>query len=185
MQITAVDANANLFDISNVYSPELVEKITTTDWMNQPWTVQPCQESWARQRIELTAVSWADEWIQQTHSYWPQLSAAMNRPLRPYSPGLTYFWVDLPGFTCDLHTDGTLPGAMQLAWHGSNTLSTCFYQHSDAKQIRFRSQFVPNSGYVMINPEGTMDTPGLWHDMPQPVPSDQFRVTSYTLLHLL
>jgi hypothetical protein len=185
MHIKNVDAEPDLFEISNIYSPELVEKITATDWMDQPWTVQPNQESWLRRRIDLIDLPWADEWTQQTRKFWFQLSIALRQPLLRYEPDYTYFWIDLPGFTCDIHTDGTLPGAMQIAWHGQKDLSTRFYQDRERKQPRFVSQFEPNNGYVMINPDAVFTKTGSWHDMPVAVPDNEFRVTSYTLIKFL
>jgi hypothetical protein len=184
MRINAVDANPNLFDVGDLYSQDLVDKIINTPWMDLPWKPQLNQESWPRRRIDLVDLPWASEWTTQTRKFWFKLSLTIRLPLRAYDPAHTYFWIDQPGFTCGLHTDGTLPGAMQMAWHGNPDLCTYFYQ-SQQKEFRFRSEFEPNNGYVMVNPRGTFREPGLWHDMPTAVPENQFRVTSYTLIYLL
>jgi len=185
MRISAVDQTPNLFDIGDVYSPDLVEQIVATPWLDIPWQLQLNQETWARRRIDLTQMPWEKLWTEQTQKFWFRLSMALRRPLLKYNPAYTYFWVDMPGFTCGLHTDGTLPGAIQLAWHGRKNLSTQFYQDQHRTQTRFVSRFEPNNGYVMVNTTGSMNEPGLWHDMPVAVADNEFRVTSYTLLNFL
>ena len=185
MRIEPVDHDVNLYTISDVYSDDLVAKIQATPWLEQSWQPQPNQESWSRRRIELMNLSWCKQWEQETRRSWFQLSMALKRPLLKYNIAYTCFWVDMPGFTCGLHTDGHLPGAIQLAWHGAVDSSTRFYIDEDRKQVRLHEPFVANSGYVMVNRTGQFREPGLWHDMPVPVPDNQYRVTSYTLLNFL
>lgn len=185
MRIDPVDHDPNLYTISDVYSADLVTKILATPWLEQPWRPQPNQESWPRRRIDLMDLPWCQQWEQETRRSWFRLSMALQRPLLQYSMAYTYFWVDMPGFTCGLHTDGHLAGAVQLAWHGSEELATRFYTGEDRANIRLHKPFVTNTGYVMVNRTGQMHETGLWHDMPVPVPENQYRVTSYTLLMFL
>lgn len=185
MRIEPVDSNHNLYSICDCYSKDLVEQILATPWLDMPWEPQSGQESWPRRRIDLVNLPWRQQWEQETRRSWFQLSVTLQRPMLKYDSAFTYFWLDMPGFTCDLHTDGQLPGAIQLAWHGHIDLSTRFYHDQDCDQVRMHKDFCPNSGYIMVNRTGSMYESGLWHDMPVPVPKGEYRVSSYTLLHFL
>lgn len=185
MRIEPVDSNHNLYSICDCYSKDLVAKILATPWLDMPWKPQLGQETWTRRRIDMVDLPWQDQWGSETRQSWFRLSMSLKRPLLKYDVAYTCFWIDMPGFTCGLHTDGCLPGAIQLAWHGDVDLSTRFYIGQDREQVRLHQPFVANTGYVMVNRTGQFREPGLWHDMPVPVPNNQYRVSSYTVLHFL
>ena len=46
MQITPVDEYNNLFEVKDIMSPELVEKVMSTPWLDLPWIRQEGQEHW-------------------------------------------------------------------------------------------------------------------------------------------
>jgi hypothetical protein len=105
----------------------------------------------------------------------------LNIKLAPYYGTYgTAFWVDEPGFVCDLHTDGAMSGSLHLSWIGTGT---SFYWHKDHTTPRYQVPALPNSGYIMIN---QVDSTGfrkmIWHGMLTPVPENTFRLTSYTWL---
>jgi len=177
MQITAVDQDHNLFRVTDVFPHSLVEKILTTDWMNLPWQPQEGQENWARRRIVDTAIPWIDQWHEEISSQWSYIEQQVGRKLHPYFG--TAWWLDEPGFTCSMHTDGEMPGSMHLVWRGPGT---AFYWHKDPATLRYQTPAQPNAGYIMIN---QADDSGyrklLWHAML--TPSDSYRITSYTWTH--
>lgn len=176
MQITAVDQDLNLFRVENVFPPELVAQVQSTDWMCLPWDRQPGQESWPRRRVQESAIPWIEEWHQHLARSWPQVSQQLGIELEPYSG--TAFWIDEPGFTCSMHTDGEMPGSLHLTWQGPGTE---FYWYKDPSTIRYRAPSRPNSGYIMINqPDATGYRRLLWHAMPTPVELNTFRLTTYT-----
>ena len=174
MQITPVDCDNNLFKVENVFTPDLVAQILTTDWLNIPWQRQEGQENWARRRITDSAISWIDQWHSELNSQWSTIEQCVGRKLHPYSD--TAWWLDEPGFTCSMHTDGELPGSMHLTWRGPGT---AFYWHKDPATLRYQTPLQPNAGYIMINQaDATGYRPLLWHAML--TPSHSYRVTSYT-----
>lgn len=179
MQITAVDQENNLFSITDVCPPDLVNKIMTTDWLSLPWQRQPGQETWARRRIQEQALPWNTEWVQHMNYIWPQIEQVYGHSLQSYMG--TAWWLDEPGFTCPMHTDGELSGSIQLTWIGADpNLGTAFYWHKDPETLRYQTPMVPNSGYMMRN---LADSTGyrklLWHAMLHPVPENTFRLCSY------
>jgi hypothetical protein len=182
MQITSVDQYNNLFRIENVFPTHIVEQVLNTDWLSLPWQRQEGQESWARRRINETALSWMSEWDQHFISIMPDIEKAIGRKLQGYQG--TGWWVDEPGFTCAMHTDGEMPGSCQLTWIGAlPDLGTSFYHYKDPSSLRYNVPMQPNAGYLMIN---TPDLTGFrhlqWHAMLTPVPPGTFRLNSYTWL---
>lgn len=178
MQITPVDDQHNLFQITNAVSQELAQLVLATDWLSLPWTKQPGQESWSRRLIDQESIPWIKHWHQEMKQLWPAIEQRSSLPILPYIK--TAFWLDEPGFVCKMHTDGELPGSLHLNWQGP---ATCFYWHNDPTTIRYQAPAVANSGYLMIN---QLDDSGyrklLWHDMPSPVAANTFRLTSYIWL---
>lgn len=181
MQITAVDHYNDLFIVDSVFPQHLVDCVLHTDWINLPWSPQQGQESWSRRRIHSEAVPWFSQWEQCLQDQWSDLADRLGKKLKNYQG--TAWWVDLPGFTCSIHTDGEMPGAMQLTWIGAPLLGTTFYHYKDANTVRHQFDMQANSGYVMINsadPQGYRHLQ--WHGMLEPVPVNSYRLTSYTWL---
>ena len=174
MQITPVDSENNLFRVENIFTPDLVEQVLATDWLNIPWQRQQGQENWARRRLENLALPWANEWDQQLSHAWNDIATAVGIKLQPYYG--TGFWLDEDGFTCSMHTDGELPGSLHMTWIGPGT---SFYWHKDPSTLRYQVSSTPNSGYIMINrADDTGYRKLLCHAMLTPV--ENFRITSYT-----
>ena len=185
MQITAIDQEQNLFIVSNMAPPDLVHKILATDWMSLAWQRQPGQEGWSRRRINHTEISWIEEWHAYCNGAWADIALHTGHDMAPYYD--TAWWVDEPGFCCSMHTDGEMPGAMQLTWHSTSPNNgTAFYWSNNGKQLRHQFPCVPNTGYIMINKS---DKTGfrklLWHAMLEPVPAETYRLTSYSWINPL
>jgi len=178
MNITPVDSEHNLFRVDQLISNDLVQQVLNTPWLDMPWERQSGQENWARRRIHNNAISWLAQWDQELSQSWTTIQQQLNIKLAPYYG--TAFWVDEPGFTCGLHTDGELPGSLHMPWIGTGT---SFYWHKNSATLRYQVPPLPNSGYIMIN---QADSTGfrklIWHGMLTPVPQDTFRLTSYTWL---
>jgi hypothetical protein len=178
MQITAVDSDNNLFCVQQVMPDDLVQKILNTPWLDLPWQKQSGQESWPRRMINNDALHWIDEWNDACSQLWPAIEKTTGTKMSQY-PG-TRFWLDEPGFTCGMHTDGEMLGSMQLNWIGTRDLGTAFYWHKHPASLRYQTTFEPNTGYIMINKaDDTGYRPLMWHAMLNPVPANSFRVTSY------
>ena len=174
MQIAAVDSENNLFRIENVFPQHLAKQILETPWTELDWARQGTQEHWPRRLIKESAIPWINEWHHYLRQAWDSIGNQIGVELQPYQG--TAFWVDEPGFTCAMHTDGELPGGLHLIWIGPGTK---FYWHNNPNTVRYQVPEQPNCGYIMVNQS---DINGyrrlLWHDMLTPVKN--FRVTSYT-----
>jgi len=178
MQITAVDQDLNLFRVTDVFPPSLVQQVLDTDWANMPWQPQPGHQK--RRKIDNAALEWIQQWNDYCEELWPRIATALDRPVAQYSG--TGWWVDEPGFICGIHTDGEMPGAIQITWTGHN-LGTAFYHYNSPAALRYQVEAVPNAGYLIIN---NADSTGYrklqWHGMLTPVPANSLRVSSYSWL---
>jgi hypothetical protein len=181
MQITAVDSDNNLFCVQQVMPDHFIQKVLTMPWLDLPWHRQEGQSLWPRRRIHDAAIPWLDEWNQACSTIlWPAIGAATGTKIGHYQG--TAFWVDEPGFACSMHTDGEMPGSMQLNWIGTKDLGTSFYWYKDPASLRYQTPFEPNSGYIMINQADESGyRPLMWHAMLNPVPANSFRLTSYSV----
>jgi hypothetical protein len=181
MQITAVDQEHNLFCVESPVPPALAHKVLATDWLNKPYKQQPMQHHMLRKLIDNNYLPWIQEWDAYLNSIWSSIGAALGCNIYPYTG--TAFWVDLPGFVCDMHTDGELSGAMQLIWRGTGTT---FFWHNSTATERYRVPVGPNTGYIINNmPDARGYRRLLWHAMLDPVLKNNFRVTSYTWIQPL
>jgi hypothetical protein len=179
MQITAVDSDNNLFCVQQVMPDHLVQKVLTMPWLDLPWHRQEGQSLWPRRRIHDAAIPWLDEWNQACSAAWGEIMDFTGSKLNYCG---TAFWVDEPGFACSMHTDGEMPGSMQLNWIGTRELGTCFYWYKNPASLRYQTPFEPNSGYIMINQADESGyRPLMWHAMLNPVPANSFRLTSYSV----
>lgn len=181
MQITAVDSEHNLFKVNSVFPKDFVEEVLATDWLNLPWKRQEGQELWKRRRIDETSIPWMSRWDQLLQESWNQIQEQTGIDVEGYMG--TAFWLDEPGFTCSMHTDGMLPGSLHLTWIGSEpTHGTAFYWHKDENTLRYQFPMEPNAGYMMLHPANSNYQKLLWHAMLTPVPENTFRLTSYSWL---
>lgn len=182
MRITAVDHYRDLFLIEDVFPQRIVDQVLYTDWLNLSWVPQEGQESWPRRRISNQQLTWMPEWEQYLEDHMWEIEQGIGRRLHGYQG--TAWWLDEPGFTCALHTDGEMSGSMQLTWIGADPgLGTGFYHYKTLDSVRYQFPMQANSGYIMIN---TPDSAGArhlqWHAMTTPVPANTFRLCSYCWL---
>lgn len=182
MLITAVDDYCDLFAVQDVFPSHIVDKVLSTDWLNLPWQRQEGQESWPRRRIDNSALSWIKDWDNYLEQHISKIEQGIGRQLHGYQG--TAWWLDEPGFTCAMHTDGEMPGSMQLTWIGANpALGTAFYHYKNTDSLRHQFAMQPNAGYIMINSPDTQGARHLqWHAMLTPVPPNTYRLCSYSWL---
>lgn len=180
MQITSIDENNNLFKVQELVPKHLVEKVLATPWHELAWDRQEGQETWARRRIRNEEIPWQQEWDIYLANMFPTIEKLVGRKLKSYIG--TGWWLDEPGFTCALHTDGDMPGSLQMTWIADiPELGTCFYNYKDPGAIRYHFLTKPNSGYIMLNnPDPTGYRQLQWHAMLTPVPAGTYRLSSYT-----
>ena len=186
MQIIAIDNENNLFQVKDIAPADLVDQILNTPWMELPYAHRQGHDFLKRRQINDESIPWIDKWNQYCQHAWTTIAEKLNIKIHNYTsttacPG-TAWWVDEPGFTCKIHTDGEMPGAMQLFWIGSQlNLGTAFYNYKNSNTLRYQFPMQSNSGYIMINQANSQGFRKLqWHGMLTPVPANSFRLTSYT-----
>lgn len=180
MRITAVDHYQDLYAIDQVFDAELVNQILTTPWLTLQSQPSSGQEHMLRSVVDANSIPWFDQWTNTIKTLWPTITESMGQQQFKYID--TVWWLDKENFVCDCHTDGELPGALQLFWIGHNeNLGTTFYHYKNSTHVRHAFAFKPNSGYAMINIADSMGYRRLqWHSMMTPVPTGTFRLTSYS-----
>jgi len=184
MQITPVDQDHNLFAITDLIPQFLVDKITQTPWVSLKYQLEEGNRN-LRRRIFNDQLHWINEWHDYIIQAWTVIEKETNcAHLECQNTDSTGFWIDMPSYTCPMHTDGELPGAIQMYWIGpSEDIGTTWYHYKDPNSIRHSFKFKPNTGYIMINQPGSDGYRKLqWHGMLMPVPDNSFRVSSYSWL---
>lgn len=175
MKITAIDSK-RLYSIEDVLQTVTVDKLKAVNWDSIQWRRPAQQETWKRRSLETKhpVIAEATEYLETAIT---EIGNVLG--VRFHYPG-TAWWLDEPGFTVDMHTDGHLPAAMQLYWIvPSAAFGTVFY--ADRTSLKHAFESIPNTGYIMLNqlnPDGSQ--PLQWHCMTTPVPEGYIRVTSYT-----
>ena len=182
MQIVPI--TDRLFEISDIFSNDIIEKVLAKDWLSAPWKNQNIQTPSDRLRRSLSIDE--DPLLIEVNNIIAELQPTIEDSLGikfdfSIHCNNTNWWVDQPGFTVGTHTDGELSAAMQLYWISPNDrLGTFFTEFKNQKPYK---QFLPrtNTGYIMLNgPNADGSQPLLWHGMLNPVPVGTFRVSSYT-----
>jgi hypothetical protein len=182
MQITPVDQDHNLFEISNLIPQPLVDKVLQTPWIDLTYSLEDGNRE-LRRRIHNDQLPWINEWHDCIRKQWDNIVQQTGCDHLTYSD--TGFWIDEATYTCPIHTDGELPGAIQLYWVGeSKDTGTTWYRYrGHPDKIRHSCKFITNTGYMMINkPEPNGYRKLQWHGMLTPVPDNSIRVSSYSWL---
>lgn len=174
---TPVDSASRLWQVTDLLPPEQAQQLVTCEWRSLACSLSSGQEDWARKQV-----NWDDPTAQQLGQYITQQLPTINQALgAKFTSCYGHFWIDQPGFTIDLHTDGHLSNALQMYWIApDHTYGTGFYQHKRADTLIHQFTSEPNTGYLMLNhlnPDGSQ--PLQWHAMLNPVPQGHIRVTSY------
>ena len=183
MNLRPIDATNDLFRVVDIYPDNLVKSILATPWLDMPYTKETKQETWFRRKVDVSQAPWYSEFEEYCEKLWAELSKQLKIPLCKY-PG-TAWWLDEPGFTCGIHTDGELPGALHSYWIGDRDLGTCFYYYRVLSTLRYKFPFEPNTGYIMLNNADDVGYRHLqWHAMPEYVSNHYFRLTSYSLVKI-
>lgn len=152
--------------------------MSSIDWLNLPWAPQLGQESWPRRRLTETP-----ELLAINHYIADHVNDYGSAVGVEFDYADTYWWLDEPGFTVPIHTDGHLPSSMQLFWHMPGTdFGTVFYRSKNPADVDHAFAGTANTGYLMLNKLNSDGSQPLqWHGMLNPVPDNSFRVCSYTI----
>lgn len=177
MKIESIGTSGRLFTVADLLSEQDSELLQTLDWASLPWIRQSGQESWSRRLITDEA---AAPYAELINNAIPKISENIRAELKaPY----TRFWIDEPGFTVSIHTDGHLKASVQMFWlMPTDQHGTKFFNSKIPTDYLWDSVAKPNTGYVMLNKLNDDGSQPLhWHGMLNPVPPNCLRVTSYTV----
>jgi hypothetical protein len=177
-KFTQVDDRGRLWQIDDLLPKEQADEITSTDWSTATTVLSSGQESWSRRQINGDNPL-IQQYVRYINNCLPEINSALGTEFKSMAAG--YFWIDLPGFTVGLHTDGHVPNSMQLYWTvPSDAYGTGFYHYKQPDSLLYQFLSRPNSGYIMLNhPDEDGSQPLIWHAMFNPVPEGSIRVSSY------
>jgi len=175
-QIIPVDPDSRLWHVQDLLPPEQAAEILSVDWLSLEQETGPSNLDLRRQ------IYWNDPVTQRVSQYINDQLPEINRQLgTAFKQSGGHCWIDLPGFTCSMHTDGHLANSMQIYWSVPGPeYGTGFYTYKNIDSLLYQFESLPNTGYLMLNhpnPDGSQ--PLQWHAMLNPVPADTIRVTSY------
>lgn len=175
MQILPVDRTGRLFQVRDLLPLEQVKEIQQIDWLSLSW--ERNVPGWPRRKIQQSnpEILLLD---QRINDLVPEINHLLNTNFRTADGA---WWLDEPGFTVGIHTDGQLPAAMQIYWiiPGAE-YGTGFYLYKNCSEVQHQFLSVPNTGYLMLNHPGDHgEQPLLWHGMLNPVPEHTIRLSSY------
>jgi hypothetical protein len=181
MQI--VNITDRLFQVESILPQDLVADLLALDWQSVPWARGLKQEHWSRRNLNASNIATLEQVQQYIWQAIPQIETHCNIEFDIKFPA-TQWWLDEPGFDVDIHTDGEMPGSIQLFWYAPGPdWGTVFYNSKQQTDVLYQFPFVANTGYMMLNcpnPDGSQ--PLQWHGMLNTVPLNTYRVTSYTNL---
>ena len=173
-----------MFQVQDLVPDSLLAQITGTDWFDASFKITDKQEWMVRKSVSGETLPWNNAWQDAINSL---MITARDLYDISFQPNIhkTTWWIDEPGFDCPIHTDDSRVAiALQMFWIGNINLGTTFYHDKNVNHVRKQFDFVPNTGYFLINntPTSTSDA-GKFHDMMTPIPENTFRLTSYTWLY--
>lgn len=173
--ITCIDDR--LWHVQDFVTGAELDDIIQQPWLELKWIKQENQIDWPRRRIlpDNPNIARVTDYIRKRL---PEINQALQTN---FSSCDGHWWVDMPGFTCSMHTDGHLPNSMQLFWVAPDeTFGTGFYYYKNTRSLRYQFLSRPNSGYIMLNhSDEDGSQPLQWHGMFNPVPSNKYRLSSY------
>jgi len=176
-KIIDTDGTGRIYQVNKLLTDVEVEDVMATDWLALPWRRGELQEQWPRRWIA------ACDKLNQLNSYVDsKFNLIKQLTGKNFSNMHTHWWVDEPGFTVPMHTDGHLSYTMQLYWEvPGEEYGTVFYYYNNVNQVRFRALSVPNHGYLMDNHCENNYQLLHWHAMLNKVPEGKIRVSSYSI----
>ena len=174
MKITAVDQQKDLFIVEDFYPAELLDRFLATDHLLTAHKKEAMQNDWSRRRLVKEPDSIYELFDNYVKSITEELGKIIGVDLMASDTG---FWLDEPGFCMNSHLDNeNVQVSMQVYLnHNDVSLGTVFYNPDCS--VRYKSNYTPNTGYIMIN------NPNQFHGMGVPVPKDTYRISSYSWLY--
>lgn len=176
-EIIDTDGTGRIYQVNNLLTADEVADVMSTDWLSLPWKREELQEKWPRRwLIECDRFNQLRNYVNSKLWLINQLTG------KNFSIMDTNWWIDEPGFTVSMHTDGHLPYTMQLYWDvPSEDFGTVFYYYKKVDSVRYKLLSIPNHGYLMDNHCENDFQLLHWHAMLNKVPEGKIRVSSYSI----
>lgn len=178
MQVAPLDQAKRLWAASDLLPTDLVAEIQAFDWStaeHEPGNL--------RDRRQIRIIGAVERFEKAMLELLPSINQRLGTGFRVM---FGQWWLDLPNFSCDMHTDGHLPNAMQIYWLAPGPeYGTGFYNFKNRNSLKHQFLSVPNTGYIMLNhlePDGSQ--PLQWHGMFNPLKADTIRLSSYHIFEL-
>ena len=170
MNILQIDDKRDLFQVSNLLSPELLKKLSQLPIETLPFKKQEWQEDWNRRLLVPMPGSVLQDIADFYNSNRKEIGKIIGLDITKID---TRFWFDYEDFSCGRHLDNEgVDYVMQIFLsEAPANLGTVFYNNNS---VRKAFNFTKNSGYIMFNNGQQM------HGMEQKVPKDVVRLTSYS-----
>ena len=176
MDIIDIDGSSRLYQVNNLLTADELADVMSTNWLDLPWKRGEGQESWPRRWLL------PNQRVEQISKYIDSKLITINQLARKKFNSInTQWWVDEPGFTVAMHTEGQLPYTMQLYWEvPGEEFGTGFYHYKTIDSLRCKFLSIPNHGYIMDNKCDDSYQVLQWHSMLNKVPNGKIRVSSYS-----
>ena len=178
MRIQSLDPAKRLWAVSDLLPAEMVAEIQAFDWAaaeHEPGNLQ--------NRRQIRIIGSVERFDKAIIDLLPKINERLCTKFRTM---FGHWWLDLQDFSCDMHTDGQLPNAMQVYWSSPDPgYGTGFYYYKTRDSLKHQFLSVPNTGYIMLNhrePDGSQ--PLQWHGMFRPVAPGMTRLSSYHIFEL-
>lgn len=178
MHLHSLDQEKRLWSISHLLTDDWVNAIVNFDWINAKH-----EQGNLSNRRQITVTGEVEKFEKQMLNLLPEINQQLGTA---FTSMFGQWWLDLEGFSCDLHTDGQLPNAMQIYWIAPGPgYGTAFYHYKRPDQLKHQFLSVANTGYVMLNhlePNGSQ--PLQWHAMLNQLEPGMIRLSSYHIFDL-
>ena len=182
MQLIPIDDSRRIWQVKDFFSSAEHQCLESYDWLNLPWSRGPSQESWKRRLLDFNHPD-IKHISQVGISKLPEINDMLGTSFRDMGVN---WWIDEPGFSVCIHTDGEIPCAMQIYHHvPGDQWGTCFYNFKSESHVRHQFLSTPNTGYLVLNHRNIDGSQPLhWHGMMNPVPENTWRLSSYWFFDL-
>jgi hypothetical protein len=190
MEIKAIDSREDLFQIKDVLSNEIMDKLSKVELEDVYWKRAEWQDDKERRLLDVKPGSIFEQIEKEINSQRESIGKSIGRNIKNIT---AIFWLDTPGFHFPLHIDNPIIKiAFQLYLKDCDGAGTIFYTPKDSEiEIRDDAQHwhfvgkskdaplrhafncVKNTGYIMLNDYNQL------HGVPITLGKDNLRLSAY------
>lgn len=146
------------------------------DWLNEPFDLNsPGAVSYRRNLSpKHKCIKQLDECMLK---HIPEINRITNSN---FASGGSGWWLCEPGYRSYIHHDGELHNNMLIYWHAPDrSYGTTFYNSLNDDDIFHQFEFVPGTGYFMLNHvDADGNRPVQYHGTHKEVPENAWRLVS-------